>query len=115
MGEANVVPCEVMTADGGEAVIRVGSLTHRVTARNARPGPAQLAIRPNAVTLQPKTGGGFPGRVTHSAYLGDHIEYEIETEHGKLFIVDPAVEEALPPQTDVSIEFKMRGLAIINQ
>ncbi|HCH71831.1 MAG TPA: ABC transporter ATP-binding protein, partial [Ochrobactrum sp.] len=55
------------------------------------------------------------GRVTHSAYLGDHIEYEIETEHGKLFIVDPAVEVALSPQTDVSIEFKTRGLAIINQ
>src|SRR5690606_10034141 len=108
-------PCEVVTADGGEAVIRVGGLTHRVAARNARLGPAQLAIRPNAVSLQPRAGGGFPGRVTHSAYLGDHIEYEIETEHGKLFIVDPAVQVALRQQTDVSIYFKAGGLAIINQ
>lgn len=115
MGEANVVPCEVISAENGEAVIRVAGLTHRVPARNAQPGPAQLAIRPNAVTLQPQAGGGFSGTVAHSAYLGDHIEYEIETEHGKLFIVDPAVEQSLPLQTDVSIQFKTRGLAIINQ
>ncbi|KYB45198.1 hypothetical protein AB664_11805 [Brucella anthropi] len=62
------------------------------------------------VSLQAQSGGDFPGRVAHSAYLGDHIEYEIETEHGKLFIVDPAVEEALPPQTDVAIHFKPRAL-----
>jgi len=65
--------------------------------------------------LQPQTGGDFAGRIAHSAYLGDHIEYEIETEHGKLFIVDPDVEQALPSQTDVAIHFKARGIAIINQ
>lgn len=114
MGEANVVPCEVVSVENGEAVIRIGKLEHRLASRNARPGPAQLAVRPNAVTLHAQSGGDFPGRVTHSAYLGDHTEYEIETEHGKLFIVDPAVEEALAPQTDVAIHFKPRGLAIIN-
>ena len=114
MGEANVVPCEVVSAENGEAVIRIGKLSHRLASSHARLGPAQLAVRPNAVSLQAQSGGDFPGRVAHSAYLGDHIEYEIETEHGKLFIVDPAVEEALPPQTDVAIHFKPRGLAIIN-
>jgi len=114
MGEANVVPCEVVSAENGEAVIRIGKLSHRLASSHARLGPAQLAVRPNAVSLQAQSGGDFPGRVAHSAYLGDHIEYEIETEHGKLFIVDPVVEEALPPQTDVAIHFKPRGLAIIN-
>lgn len=115
MGEANVVPCDVISVEGGLATIRVGNLVHRFAARNIQPGPAQLAIRPNAVNLQAQTGGDFAGRVAHSAYLGDHIEYEIETEHGKLFIVDPDVEQALPSQTDVAIHFKARGIAIINQ
>ena len=115
MGEANVMPCEVIATENNEAVIRIGAMTHRVAARNAKIGPAQLAIRPNAVNLQPLAGGDFPGRVAHAAYLGDHIEYEIETEHGKLFIVDPEAEQALPTSTDVSIHFKSRGLALINQ
>ena len=114
MGEANVVPCEVISAHNGEAIIRVGKLEHRLASVNAKPGPAQLAVRPNSVSLQAQSGGDFPGRIATAAYLGDHIEYEIETEHGKLFIVDPAVEEALAPLTDVAIHFKPRGLAIIN-
>lgn len=114
IGEANVLACEVISAENGEAVIRIGKLEHKLASANARPGPAQLAVRPNSVSLQAQTGGNFPGRIATAAYLGDHIEYEIETEHGKLFIVDPAVEEALAPQTDVAIHFKPRGLAIIN-
>ncbi len=115
MGEANVVPCDVIETKNNEAIIRIGALTHRMSARNARTGPAQLAIRPNAVNLRPIAGGDFPGRIAHAAYLGDHIEYEIETEHGNLFIVDPEADQALPPLTDVSIHFKTRGLALISQ
>ncbi|MFC4626319.1 ABC transporter ATP-binding protein [Daeguia caeni] len=115
MGEANVIPCEVLGVENGIAEIRVGRALHRLPAANAQPGPAQLAIRPNAVTLMPDDKGDFPGRVAHSAYLGDHIEYEIETEFGRLFFVDSDINEPLPGQTDVSIHFKNRGLALIAQ
>ncbi len=114
MGEANVVPCEVLSVEGADAVIRIAGLEHRVPSRNARPGPAKLAVRPNAITLEPASDAALPGRITHSAYLGDHVEYEVETDTGRLFVVDPAVERALPPATDVAIGFKGRGIAIIN-
>lgn len=42
--------------------------------RNARLGPAKLAVRPNAITLEPATGAAFPGQIFHSAYLGAHVE-----------------------------------------
>jgi hypothetical protein len=45
---------------------------------------------------------------------GDHVEYEVETSTGKLFVVDPAVERALAPATEVAVGFKGRGIAIIN-
>jgi hypothetical protein len=45
---------------------------------------------------------------------GDHVEYEVETGTGKLFVVDPAVERALAPATEVAVGFKGRGIAIIN-
>lgn len=114
MGEANVVDCDVIGIEGNEAMIRVGQLTHRVPGRTVKPGPARLAVRPNAITLQPSAGGALSGRITHAAYLGDHVEYEVATPAGTLFIVDPAVERALAPATDVDIGFKTRGIAIIN-
>ena len=113
MGEANVVPCDVIGIDGDHATINVEGLTHRISGRNMRPGPAQLAVRPNAITLAPKNGGAYSGKITHAAYLGDHVEYEVKTSNGTLFVVDPAVERAFAPLTEVEIGFKDRGIAII--
>jgi iron(III) transport system ATP-binding protein len=114
MGEANVVPCDVVSIEGERATINVEGLEHRVPGRNARKGPAQLAIRPNAITLAPRvTASAFNGRITHAAYLGDHVEYEVKTNNGTLFVVDPAVETPFAPLTDVAIGFKDRGIAII--
>jgi len=113
MGEANVMPCEVISVEGADATIRIAGLEHKVPSRNARLGAAKIAVRPNSITLEPATGAPFPGRITHAAYLGDHIEYEVETASGSLFVVDPAVERALAPKTDIAIGFKGRGIAII--
>jgi len=113
MGEANVVPCEVISVEGQDAAIRMGAFEHRVPNRNARPAPTKLAVRPNAITLEPPTGA-FSGRILHSAYHGAHVEYEVETRPGKLFVVDPAVERPLTPATEVAVGFKGRGIAIIN-
>ncbi|SES39097.1 TOBE domain-containing protein [Rhizobium sp. NFR03] len=114
MGEANVVACDVIRVEGADATIRIGALEHRVPSRNARPGPAKLAVRPNSITLEPASSAALPGRITHAAYLGDHVEYEVETGTGRLFVVNPAVKRALPPATDVAVGFKGRGIAIIN-
>jgi iron(III) transport system ATP-binding protein len=114
MGEANVVACEVVAVEGEDATIRIGAHEHRVPSRNAKLGPAKLAVRPNSITLEPAADAAFSGRITHAAYLGDHVEYEVETANGTLFVVDPAVERALAPKTGVNIGFKGRGIAIIN-
>jgi iron(III) transport system ATP-binding protein len=114
MGEANVVACDVIDIGNGAATIRVEALTHSVPGRDARPGPARLAVRPNAITLEPSAEGAFSGQITHAAYLGDHVEYEVKTAAGTLFVVDPAVERPLSPATRVAIGFKERGVAIIS-
>jgi iron(III) transport system ATP-binding protein len=114
MGEANVMPCDVVGFEGDQAMIRLGALTHRVPRRNvSQPGAAKLAVRPNAIVLEPAANAPFGGVVTHSAYLGDHVEYEVETDAGRLFVIDPAVERMLPATTPVAIAFRNRGIAII--
>ncbi|EJN04170.1 ABC transporter ATP-binding protein [Phyllobacterium sp. YR531] len=115
IGEANVVPCEVLQNEVGKATVRVGKLEHSVPARgNAVPGPAKLAVRPNAITLQASENAAFPGKIKFAAYLGDHVEYEVETDAGTLFVVDPAVDQHLEPGTSVAIGFHSRGIALIN-
>lgn len=115
MGEANVVACEVVGIDGNEAQIRVGAIEHRVPAGRAKPGAASLAVRPGAIVLSEGQGQGqgLVGRILHSAYLGDHVEYEVETDIGTLFVVDHTVDRILPPAADASIQFKNRGIALI--
>jgi iron(III) transport system ATP-binding protein len=115
IGEANVVHCEVIDISGSEATISIEGLQHVVPARGARPGRNQLAVRPSAITLEPAETAAFPGRISHAAYLGDHIEYEAETSGGTLFIVDPSVDRPLAPGTRVAIGLKNRGIAIIAQ
>ena len=113
MGEANVVDCEVLSSENDRAVIRIGALEHRVPARGARPGPARLAVRPNAITLDPAAEAPLSGTITHSAYLGDHVEYEVETAAGTLFVVDPAVDRSLETSSSVAVGFRDRGIALI--
>ncbi|MGU3576099.1 ABC transporter ATP-binding protein [Brucellaceae bacterium C25G] len=113
MGEANVLPCEVSHIENGIATVHIGSLVHKIATKHAIQGKAQLAVRPNSIKLEPASHGNLMGNITHSAYLGDHIEYELETEHGKLFVVDMDAVEPLPRQTSVSVHLKGRGLALI--
>ncbi|MFT3998662.1 MAG: ABC transporter ATP-binding protein [Rhizobium sp.] len=114
MGEANVMPCDIIEVDGDSATIAIEGLRHKVNGRSVKRGPAQLAVRPNAITLTPRRDDSpFNGQIVHSAYLGDHVEYEVQTERGSLFVVDTTVDAALPPRTDVAIAFKDRGIAVI--
>jgi iron(III) transport system ATP-binding protein len=114
MGEANVVACNVMEVGEGSALVNVQGLAHRVKGLDLRLGEAQLAVRPNAIVLKPRAGNStFTGQITHSAYLGDHVEYEVKTDQGTLFVIDPSVDHALAPATHVEIGFKERGVAVI--
>ena len=113
MGEANVIPCKVLSREGDVALIDVGGLQHRLPARQSSAGKAKLAVRPGSVVLNPDAGGGLDGEILTSAYLGDHVEYEIETPVGTFFVIDHSVDRSLPAHTRVSLGFRNKGLALI--
>jgi iron(III) transport system ATP-binding protein len=113
IGEANVVDCEVISVAGDTATIRVGGLERTLPARGARPGPARLAVRSNAFTVTPAETAPLPGTIATSAYLGDHVEYEIDGPLGRLFAVDAECERPLAAGTAVSVGLRQRGLALI--
>ena len=113
IGEANVVPCEVARTGDGGLEARLGGLRHPIRAASAREGAAQLAIRPNAITLSEPRPDRLDGRVASAAYLGDHIEYEVETALGRLFVVDTAIETVRPVSSPIGIGLHERGVALI--
>ncbi|WP_187484054.1 ABC transporter ATP-binding protein [Pantoea agglomerans] len=113
MGEANILPCEVEEADTDDALVRLGNQRFRVRGAGAKTGSAQLAVRPQFITLSGDGQGALQGEVIHSTWLGDHIEYEVATELGALFIIDPQMEQRLPLATTVGVNFKPQGLALI--
>ncbi len=113
IGEANVLPCTVEQVADGMASVRVGGLLQEVPSRSTRPGPAQLSVRANAIIVQ-EGQGPFAGRIASSAYLGDHVEYEIETDIGLLFAVDAEGNAPLSAGTPVALGFRSRGLALIS-
>lgn len=113
MGEANILPCEVEEADTDDALVRLGNQRFRVRGAGAKTGSAQLAVRPQFITLSGDGQGALQGEIIHSTWLGDHIEYEVATELGALFIIDPQMEQRLPLATTVGVNFKPQGLALI--
>ncbi|MGK3115508.1 ABC transporter ATP-binding protein [Candidatus Pantoea formicae] len=113
MGEANILSCEVEQLEGSEAWVRLGSQRYRVRGNGVQPGTAQLSVRPQFITLRGEGAGALRGEVTHCTWLGDHIEYEVATELGSLFIVDAQMEQQLPLNSAVAIDFKPQGLALI--
>ena len=92
MGEANVLDGEVL----GAGRIALGGVALSTAMREHPVGPAQLAVRPESVTLLPD-GEGLPGRVQRAAFLGQTREYEIETPAGQIFVVTPAASHAFAP------------------
>lgn len=114
MGEANVVPCEVLSQTDGEALVRIGTAEHRIPSRQPRSGAAKLAVRPGSIRIGAPGDKGMPGRVLHTAYLGGHIEYEVETEVGTLFIVDHEMNRTANETGEVTLIFKNRGIALID-
>jgi iron(III) transport system ATP-binding protein len=89
MGEANVLKGEVL----GPNRIALGGVALETRMRDHPAGPAEIAVRPESVTVT-ADGEGLPGRIQRAAFLGQTREYEIETAAGLLFVVTPAAAHA---------------------
>jgi ABC-type Fe3+/spermidine/putrescine transport system ATPase subunit len=82
VGNANVLPVEVLEAGERDALLRLGSHTRRIEYRDSEPGPAWLVLRPEAVRVSGAAGNGtaesLRGVVRDAAYRGTGFSYRIE-------------------------------------
>ena len=116
MGDANLLDVEVLSSNANSAKVKVGPLRLEMPARGNAPGPAILAVRPNAVRILPnQPAGAMRGRVVKSSYLGDHMEYRIAISDPavELFATSPEVTPAVAAGTMVGIDFDPAKIVLI--
>ncbi|MEO7588897.1 MAG: ABC transporter ATP-binding protein [Arachnia sp.] len=72
-----------------------------------------LLLRPESIRLRAVNAragdrlGGHEGRVLFSVFYGDHVEYEVETEHGRItaVVADPNVDDIHREGDAVEVSF----------
>ncbi len=109
IGEANLVAGR-READG---TLRLGALA--VPGPVGREGSVQVALRPEAIRLweTPPAAPHLLGRIATALYLGDHLEYVVETELGTLFVIDSEVDRRLARGAAVAITFRASGVCAL--
>ena len=113
IGDANIIIGRMTEHDGDLAAIKIGELSLNLPHKGVNPGEIKLAVRPHSVNVHAEKHPGIPGKVLKSVYLGSHQEYTIETDQGEWFVLDTEMNEIHEENTEVSLDFKTRGVSII--
>jgi iron(III) transport system ATP-binding protein len=114
IGDANILEATLVEERGDKALVRLDTLAVELPRRAMRAGSAKVAVRPDALLLRsPGSSPGLAGQVVKASYLGGHVEYEVESPVGPLFVVEHGRVDPLPPGTAVSITLAERGVCLI--
>ena len=102
IGEANLLPVEIVGGGPSGARARLGSVALPVPDGAVASGPATLVVRPEAIQIRPaglaaSPDGVLAGQVRHTAYLGAAAEYAVDTEVGVVAVTDALMPEGLLP------------------
>jgi iron(III) transport system ATP-binding protein len=115
VGEANRVSATLRRLDARDAEVMVGGARILLPHRGLPDGPAELALRPEAIALM---AGGDPaamlrGTISKAAYLGGVMEYTVMTPAGEVFVVSPAIGAPHGPGDAVGLRFGAHGAALL--
>ena len=113
MGEATRVRATLRRTDGTAGVVALGPLSLTLPHRGLADGEVDVAIRPEAIRLRAPGESPLAGVVRKAAYLGNVMEYTVETVIGALFVVDSRVDRPLAAGSDVSVDLAPYGVIAI--
>ena len=115
MGEANLFDGQI----DASGTVSLGPL--RFAAR--RPlaaGPVKVAVRPEAWRITPLNtspnameGGLLPGQVRAVAYLGNCIEYSVDSDIGALLVVSHELQPRMRAGDAVGLQLREHGVAVV--
>ena len=114
IGDANLVKAKILSIENDEAEVNIGGIILKLPHRGMPVGEVDLAIRPQAIILNHAIKkDDLSATILKASYLGDHIEYTLESTLGELFVIDNQMEKQFEPGSMVSLIFRKHGLSII--
>ena len=114
IGDANLIKAEILSIDGDEAEVNIGGINLRLPHRGFSTGEVTVGIRPQAISLNTTISKDeISATIIKASYLGDHIEYSLESPLGELFVIDNQMEKQFDSGSTVSLSFRVRGLSLI--
>ncbi len=113
IGDSNLVTGQLEVAVGDTGTVQLADLSLVLPHQGLLSGSVTVAIRPEAIRLQPPTEPGIPGTVRKATYLGGHMDYTVETPLGELFVMDPLMEAVHEAGTEVHLQLKRRGVSLV--
>ena len=113
MGDANRVSAKLVRRDDASADVDIGGVRLCLPHRGLPDGEVSLSIRPESIVLGPEGSAPLAGTIRKAAYLGNVMEYTIDTPAGELFAVSNAVEAPFAPGARVGIAFAPHGVVAI--
>ncbi|MDJ0628343.1 MAG: ABC transporter ATP-binding protein [Rhodobacter sp.] len=111
IGEANLIPCEILSVDSHMAEIAVDGYRYRLPSRGLPVGPSKMAVRPSRIVLG--ADKGFDATIAKATYVGVRMEYSIKASFGSLFAVQEDVQTPLEEGHPVKVSFKDIGPVLI--
>ena len=113
IGEANLIPVQILALEGDIAVVAIGDYQHRLPSRGLLPGPAKLAVRPSRMRVLKGAGDGVPAVIEKATYVGSRMEYTVAAGFGSVFAVLDDVADPLRPGDAVTLSFAASGPVLI--
>jgi len=114
IGEANLIPCEVLRVTDDMAEIDMGGYCHTLPARGIGPGKACVAVRPSRIRLtREKHAEGLAAKIAKATYVGSRMEYTVAAALGTVFAVAEDVEAPYEPGEEVTLSFDARGPVLL--
>ncbi len=106
IGEANVLPCAVLSTQGERASVNLGTLRLELNFCEGTSAQRHVAVRPNHVRLLPAGQAELlEGVVLKATYVGERMEYRVQTPLGELFVTSADTQEPMSPESPVSVAF----------
>jgi iron(III) transport system ATP-binding protein len=113
MGDANRVRGIITRRDATLAEVQLGPVTLSLPHGGAADGECEVAIRPEAIELRRDGSAPITATVRKASYLGQLMEYTLDTSIGPLFVISTAVDRPLAVGAAVGVALANHGVVVI--
>jgi iron(III) transport system ATP-binding protein len=113
MGDANRVRGVIRRRDATLADVTLGPVTLSLPHGGASDGECEVAIRPEAIELRYDGNAPIVATVQKASYLGQLMEYTLDTSIGPLFVISTTVDRPLAVGASVGVALANHGVVVI--